>query len=148
MFLLAAVSPARTKHPVNGCVLSAGSWMNVPVAQQTGSFRVTYNASASAVNVDGVTGLSSGAANDFSNLAAVIRTTAALELEELIYAGRGEPVAYSRDLFAPGAIEVMVMRSLESPRPEPVLSPRSLSRAESDNGASASRRRRRTRSAG
>jgi GntR family transcriptional regulator len=49
------------------------------------------------------------------------RTTAALELEELIYAGRGEPVAYSRDLFAPGAIEVMVLRSLDSPRPAPVL---------------------------
>ncbi|MEQ1354415.1 MAG: immunoglobulin domain-containing protein, partial [Candidatus Acidiferrum sp.] len=73
MFLLAAVSPARTKHPVNGCVLSAGSWMNVPVEQQTGSFRVTYTASASATNVDGVTGLSFGPANDFSNLAAVIR---------------------------------------------------------------------------
>jgi GntR family transcriptional regulator len=81
-------------------------------------------------------------------LLGIRRTTAALELEELIYAGRGEPVAYSRDLFAPGAIEVMVMRSLESPRPEPVLSPRSLSRAESDNGASASRRRRRARSGG
>jgi hypothetical protein len=26
-------------------------------------------------------------------------------------------VAYSRDLFAPGGIEVMVMRSLDSPRP-------------------------------
>lgn len=74
MFLLAAVSPARNnKGAVNTCVMSAGSWMNVPVAQQTGSFRVTYSASASAVNVDAVTGLSSGPANDFSNLAAVIR---------------------------------------------------------------------------
>ncbi len=73
MFLLAAVSPARNRHQINTCVLSAGSWMNVPVAQQTGSFRVTYTASASAANVDGITGLSSGPANDFSNLAAVIR---------------------------------------------------------------------------
>ena len=47
--------------------------MNVPAAQQTGSFRVTYTASASAANVDGVTGLSSGPANEFSDLAAVIR---------------------------------------------------------------------------
>jgi GntR family transcriptional regulator len=47
----------------------------------------------------------------------VRRTTAGLELEELIYAGRDDRVAYSRDLFAPGGIEVMVMRSLESPRP-------------------------------
>ena len=44
-------------------------------------------------------------------------TTAGLELEELIFAGRDDRVAYSRDLFAPGGIEVMVMRSLESARP-------------------------------
>ncbi|HEY2318380.1 MAG TPA: GntR family transcriptional regulator [Solirubrobacteraceae bacterium] len=44
-------------------------------------------------------------------------TTAGLELEELIFAGRDDRVAFSRDLFAPGGIEVMVMRSLESPRP-------------------------------
>jgi len=36
------------------------------------------------------------------------RTTAGLELEELIFAGRDDRVAYSRDLFAPGGIEVMV----------------------------------------
>ena len=44
-------------------------------------------------------------------------TTAGLELEELIFAGRDDRVAYSRDLFAPGGIEVMVMRSLESATP-------------------------------
>ena len=44
-------------------------------------------------------------------------TTACLEMEELIFAGRDDRVAYSRDLFAPGGIEVMVMRSLDSPRP-------------------------------
>ena len=54
--------------------------------------------------------------------------TACLELEELIFAGRDDRVAYSRDLFAPGGIEVMVMRSLDSPaprgwRPTPVPGP-------------------------
>ncbi len=50
-----------------------------------------------------------------------IRTTVpALELEELIYAGRDERVAYSRDLFAPDGLDVMVMRTLESTRPSPV----------------------------
>jgi GntR family transcriptional regulator len=44
-------------------------------------------------------------------------TTACLELEELIFASRDQRVAYSRDLFAPGGIDVMVMRSLDSPRP-------------------------------
>ena len=48
------------------------------------------------------------------------RTTAGLELEELIYAGRDDRVAYSRDLFAPGGIDIMVMRSLDSPQPAPV----------------------------
>jgi GntR family transcriptional regulator len=36
------------------------------------------------------------------------RSTAVLELEEVIYVGGGEPVAYSRDLFAPGALDVHV----------------------------------------
>ncbi|MBV9916548.1 MAG: GntR family transcriptional regulator [Solirubrobacterales bacterium] len=48
------------------------------------------------------------------------RTTAALELEEVIHAGSGDPVAYSRDLFAPGALDVHVMRSLEAFSPVPI----------------------------
>jgi GntR family transcriptional regulator len=68
------------------------------------------------------------------------RTTAMLELEELIFAGRDERVAYSRDLFAPGAIDVMVMRSLDSPRPARVAG---ASGADS-GGANGSGRRRRT----
>jgi GntR family transcriptional regulator len=51
-------------------------------------------------------------------------TEAVLEMEELIFAGRDERVAYSRDLFAPGGIDVMVLRSLELTRPAPVVSPR------------------------
>src|SRR5205085_4032576 len=54
-------------------------------------------------------------------LLGVRRTTAVLELEELIYAGRDERVAYSRDLFAPGGLDVAVMRSLESTRPTPIV---------------------------
>ncbi|HWD64484.1 MAG TPA: GntR family transcriptional regulator [Solirubrobacteraceae bacterium] len=62
-------------------------------------------------------------------------TVAALELEELIYAGRDERVAYSRDLFAPDGLDVMVMRTLESTRPSPVVDLR--------NSRSRSRTRRR-----
>ncbi len=54
-------------------------------------------------------------------LLGVRRTTSGLELEELIFAGRDHRVAYSRDLFAPGGIEVMVMRSLDSPQPARVV---------------------------
>jgi GntR family transcriptional regulator len=48
------------------------------------------------------------------------RTTAALELEEVIHAGSGDPIAYSRDLFAPGALDVHVMRSLDATSPTPI----------------------------
>jgi GntR family transcriptional regulator len=51
---------------------------------------------------------------------AIRRTTAALELEEVIYVGGGDPVAYSRDLFAPGALDVRVMRSLDASSPRPI----------------------------
>jgi DNA-binding GntR family transcriptional regulator len=49
------------------------------------------------------------------------RTTAVLELEEVIYVGGGDPVVYSRDLFAPGALDVHVMRSLDAVSPMPVV---------------------------
>jgi DNA-binding GntR family transcriptional regulator len=62
------------------------------------------------------------------------RTTAGLELEELIFAGRDERVAYSRDLFAPEGIEVMVMRSLDSPSPARVVE-RSGRRSGTGNGS-------------
>ena len=70
-------------------------------------------------------------------LLGVRRTTAVLELEELIYAGRDERVAYSRDLFAPGGLDVTVMRSLESTRPTPIAHGRGsrASRRARDNGA-------------
>ncbi|HEY8763627.1 MAG TPA: GntR family transcriptional regulator [Solirubrobacteraceae bacterium] len=66
---------------------------------------------------------------------------AVLELEELIFAGRDERVAYSRDLFAPGGIDVMVIRSLESTRPAPVVNLRG------SRSAGPSPRRRRARGA-
>ena len=62
------------------------------------------------------------------------RTTAGIELEELIFAGRDDRVAYSRDLFAPGGIEVMVMRSLDSPTPARVVGKRTNRRTSSANG--------------
>jgi GntR family transcriptional regulator len=58
----------------------------------------------------------------------ITRTTAVLELEEVIYVGGGEPVAYSRDLFAPGAIDVHVMRSLDAGSPTPVAPMRNSGR--------------------
>jgi GntR family transcriptional regulator len=73
-------------------------------------------------------------------LLGVKRTTAVLELEELYYAGRDERVAYSRDLFAPGGLDVTVMRSFESTRPTPIANMRGVRanaarRRSRDNGA-------------
>jgi GntR family transcriptional regulator len=71
----------------------------------------------------------------------VKRTTAVLELEELYYAGRDERVAYSRDLFAPGGLDVTVMRSFESTRPTQIVNSRAgrataaRTRRAPDNGA-------------
>jgi GntR family transcriptional regulator len=58
----------------------------------------------------------------------IARTTAVLELEEVLYVGGGEPVAYSRDLFAPDRLDVHVMRSLEAVSPTPVALPRNSGR--------------------
>ncbi len=68
-------------------------------------------------------------------------TTAGLELEELIFAGRDDRVAYSRDLFAPGGIDVMVMRSLDSPRPARVADKPSAGRGGANGGRSGRGRR-------
>ncbi len=67
-------------------------------------------------------------------LLGIRRTTAGIELEELIFAGRDDRVAYSRDLFAPGGIEVMVMRSLDSPKPARVVGKRGSRRASANGG--------------
>jgi DNA-binding GntR family transcriptional regulator len=50
-------------------------------------------------------------------LLGIRRATASLELEELIFAGRDVPVAYSRQVFAPGEIDVLLTRSMDTPRP-------------------------------
>ena len=67
-------APVRSTAAVNSCMLSSGQWVNTSLAQvKSGSFRVTYDATAASNNVDAVTGLSSGSANGFTSLAAIIR---------------------------------------------------------------------------
>ena len=53
---------------------SSGSWANKALSQTaTGKFRVTYDATPSADNVNEVSGLSSGAAQAFTSLATAVR---------------------------------------------------------------------------
>jgi GntR family transcriptional regulator len=53
-------------------------------------------------------------------LFAVRRTTAALELEEIIHVTSGEVVHHSRDLFGPGGMDLHVVRALDVERPAAV----------------------------
>ncbi|HYV14979.1 MAG TPA: GntR family transcriptional regulator [Conexibacter sp.] len=50
----------------------------------------------------------------------VRRPTAMLELEETVHVRTGAAVQRSTDLFAPGGLDLRVMRQLELERPEPV----------------------------
>jgi len=75
-----ATSAPRTVTVSNGappapavCVVSAGTWQNQAIASQSGTFTAEYDATPSAANIDGVTGLSRGPASGYSALAAAVR---------------------------------------------------------------------------
>ncbi len=80
MLLLAAatyLSPVSAAATGSGCVSSSGRWVNATLAQiQTGSFRVTYDATPSLAKTDAVSGISSGAATAYANTAAAVRFNA------------------------------------------------------------------------
>jgi GntR family transcriptional regulator len=69
------------------------------------------------------------------------RTTAALELEEVMYAGGGNPVSYARDLFAPGALDVHVIRSLHASSPRPIAAGAATRRPRAGRRGAAAKRR-------
>ncbi len=54
--------------------MSSGTWANTPLAQaQSGSFRITFDATPSDSNVDAVHGLSSGPASAYANMFVAVR---------------------------------------------------------------------------
>jgi hypothetical protein len=76
LFLLSVASPASFSSTVNSqvCFLSSGTWTNTALAQaQSGSFRVTFDATASDTNVDAVQGLSSGPASSYPSMFVAVR---------------------------------------------------------------------------
>jgi hypothetical protein len=76
LFLLCFASPASFSATVNSqvCFLSSGSWANNALTQaQFGSFRVTFDATASGTNVDAVQGLSSGSASSYPTMFVAMR---------------------------------------------------------------------------
>ncbi|MDD5304237.1 MAG: fibronectin type III domain-containing protein, partial [Elusimicrobia bacterium] len=56
-----------------GCVNSAGTWVNAALPSQTGTFTAEFDAVPGMTNMDGVSGLSNGAAADYNGLAAAVR---------------------------------------------------------------------------
>jgi hypothetical protein len=76
LFLLSIASPASFSSTVNSqvCFLSAGTWANTPLPQpQSGSFRITFDATPSAINVDAVHRLSSGPAAAYATIFVAVR---------------------------------------------------------------------------
>ena len=74
--LLTAASPVLTTAAVSSraCFLSSGEWVNFPLSRvETHSFRISYDATPLSSDVDAVTGLSSGPASEYTDLAAIIR---------------------------------------------------------------------------
>lgn len=76
LLLLSVASPASFSSTVNSqvCYLSSGTWTNTPLSQpQSGSFRITFDATPSSANVDAVHGLSSGPASGYANMFVAVR---------------------------------------------------------------------------
>lgn len=65
-------TPTSTSIPAT-CRTSSGTWQNTPFASQTGAFITGFDATPNAAKIDGVIGLSSGAAAGYSDLAAIVR---------------------------------------------------------------------------
>jgi hypothetical protein len=79
LFLLSVASPASFSATVNSqvCFLSQGTWTNTSLAQaQSDSFRITFDGTASAVDVNAVQGLSSGPAAAYANMFVAVRFNA------------------------------------------------------------------------
>jgi hypothetical protein len=73
-----ALLTVKAAAPAPGCLLSSGTWVNTVLGQtQTGSFRIVFDAKPISATEDGVTGLSSGPASAYQDLAAAVRFNSA-----------------------------------------------------------------------
>src|SRR5213592_3423235 len=67
--------------PQPGCSTSSLAWLNSAFTAQTGSFTAQFDATPNGTGLDGVTGLSVGAAAGFTDLAVVVRFNAAGQID-------------------------------------------------------------------
>ncbi|MDQ1410288.1 MAG: hypothetical protein QOJ41_2023 [Acidobacteriaceae bacterium] len=73
ILLAAAMTNAAPARAV-ACAYSSGSWANTALSQRQGStFRITYDATPSSSSANAISGLSSGSANEYSDLATGVR---------------------------------------------------------------------------
>jgi Abnormal spindle-like microcephaly-assoc'd, ASPM-SPD-2-Hydin/Fibronectin type III domain len=74
VILLAAVMSNSDSAQAVSCAYSSGSWANTTLAQSQGStFRIAYDATASSSSANAISGLSSGSANEYTDLATGVR---------------------------------------------------------------------------
>jgi hypothetical protein len=76
LLLLSIAAPASFSSTINSqaCYQSSGTWTNTALSQsQSGSFRITFDATPSSANVDAVHGLSSGPASAYANMFVAVR---------------------------------------------------------------------------
>jgi Abnormal spindle-like microcephaly-assoc'd, ASPM-SPD-2-Hydin len=73
ILLTAAISNAASAQGAS-CVYSSGSWANTALSQGQGStFRITYDGTPSTSSANAISGLSSGSAQEYSDLATGVR---------------------------------------------------------------------------
>jgi Abnormal spindle-like microcephaly-assoc'd, ASPM-SPD-2-Hydin len=73
ILLTAGMTNAASAEAVS-CAYSSGSWADTGLSQRQGStFRITYDATPSTSSVNAITGLSSGSAEEYSDLATGVR---------------------------------------------------------------------------
>ncbi|WP_437597872.1 hypothetical protein WMF28_34775 [Sorangium sp. So ce590] len=69
----APTEPTQPTTPAPSCPsVDAGEWVNTPLTTQWGTFTATWDVTPSASKIDGVVGLSSGAADAWTELAASV----------------------------------------------------------------------------
>src|SRR5439155_21854947 len=81
---VASISGSATvtvQAPQPGCSTSSLAWLNSPFTAQTGSFTAQFDATPNGASIDGVTGLSAGAAAGYADLAAIVRFNAAGQID-------------------------------------------------------------------
>lgn len=71
--LLAGLLLAASGASAAACLDSAGTWRNASLPSQTGLFTVEFDATPGSARMDGVSGLSYGAASGYAALAAAVR---------------------------------------------------------------------------